>query len=541
MNLTLYKDLNFDGVGSFPHIVSKSSFDTYLEGKEQYSQPVNYNRIGDPILLNLSYDDAVEYGYGCIETDDKKYFIIPDSVTVNENNRVYLTYTVDWYTSLKYDNNISFGRAHLIKSSGVDPLTYQQGIQPIDMRILSVDPFDTTAELGTITSNNMGDIYVAYTTSDQSSKVRWVLSRVRNGYKAYHNMVQAIEAGGTAPSVETSGYSIGVPEIMDGFLYTACGIQPSNIVGIYYVPYPGANTVLDDLYHGKFKLIGSNKYIWYELDTDYSAPYFNLEYKDFNLTCTATESVHLIDRYGGIIYSVPYGRTLKRIVYKPIMTASSCYIALEFVYEDNTAPNLWDSLLVEKSAENSFMLYMCERIDYNNDAYANWAAGLKGVEIEERRMQKNKALVSNLSGTAVTTAIGAGTAGPVGAAVGAIGSITSAFASYGIETYYENDVNRLEDRKYQLAQDTMVPGGFLPGLYPTLAVVTLSASPSDIARYNSEISNFGADCNLPVSNWIPAPGAYKFADVEVIADTPYSIKQGIRQKLLSGIKIVDVM
>ena len=115
MMLTLYKGLNFDGVNSFPNITTKATFDTYLTGKEQYSQSITYNRIGDPILLNLDYDTAVGYGYGCIDTGTKKYFIIPDSISVNENNRVYLSYSVDWYTTLKYESEITFGRSHLIK------------------------------------------------------------------------------------------------------------------------------------------------------------------------------------------------------------------------------------------------------------------------------------------------------------------------------------------------------------------------------------------------------------------------------------------
>ena len=529
--LKLYKGVDFDGVNSFPDIPTKAAFDTYLAGKQQYSQSVQYNRIGDPILIQKGYDVAISYSYGCIDTGAKKYFIIPDAVTVNENGRVYLSYSVDWYTTLKYDSKISFGRAHLIKSTGVNPLSYSQSIQPIDMRVSSVIPFDTS--LGNLT--NVGEIHVAYTTADASSKVKWTLHRVENGMSIVDSV---LVIGEDHIVTNTSGFTIGVSQIMNGFLYSVCGIAPANVLGIYYIPYPCSDTQYQGAYLGKSKKVGDVTYIWYELDELFHTPPVSRKNMDINLTSTTMHTVHLIDRYGGIFYSVPYGRTLRRIVYKPVMTASACYIAAEFFYD--TLPASTTDPSSEKSAENSFVLYMCEKIDYNNDSYANWASGLKGVEIEERRLQKNKALVSNLSGTAVTTAIGAGTAGPVGAAVGAVGSIASALASYGIDTYYESDINRLEDRKYQLTQDTMVPGGFLSRLYPTLAIVVLSASPSDIARYDAEIDNFGADCNLPLASWTPAPGSYKFADVEVITDTPYSIKQGIRQKLLSGIKIVDV-
>ena len=158
--------------------------------------------------------------------------------------------------------------------------------------------------------------------------------------------------------------------------------------------------------------------------------------------------------------------------------------------------------------------------------------------MEERRIQKNKNLVSGIGGSAITGTIGGATGSPIGAAAGVVGGIASAVLSYGVDTYYESKVNVLEDRKYQLAQDTMMPGSFVePGFFHA---IQLEAPVSDVARYNDEISNFGVDCNLPVSSWVPAVGAYKFADVEVIADVPYSIKQGIKQKMMNGIKIVDV-
>ena len=527
MRLVLYKNLDFDGVNAFPHIENKVSFDAYLADKEQYDQSIIYNRIGDPILLYLDYDTAVGYGYGSIDTGTKKYFIIPDSITVNENNRVFLSYSVDWFTTLKYDNEISFGRSHLIKSTDVDPLTYSQSIQPIDMRISSHTLFDDTT---------VGEIHVAYTTADDQSKVRWVLCKAKNGYSFIEDVMVVTPPDNVV--ITTTGYTLGVSEIMNGLLYQACGIPPANILGIFYIPYTSASSSYGGQYEAKYKDIGDRRYIWYELDEDFSNPVFSRKNKDFNITSNAMHSAHLIDRYGSIIYSVPYGRTLKRIVYRSVLTASSCYIAIEFIYD--TPPALADPSAM-KSAENSFMLYMCEKIDFNNDAYANWAAGLKGIEIEERRLQKNKALVSNLSNVGVTAALGMGAGGPIGAAAGAVGGLAGAISSFAIDTYYESDVNRLEDRKYQLAQDTMVPGGFLPGLSPTLAIVVLSAPPSDIARYEAELTNFGADCNLPVDSWTPTPGAFKFADVEIIADVPYSIKQNIRQKLLSGIKIVSVI
>ena len=164
---------------------------------------------------------------------------------------------------------------------------------------------------------------------------------------------------------------------------------------------------------------------------------------------------------------------------------------------------------------------------------------MKGVEIEERRIQRNKNLAQGIGGAALTGAIGA-VAGPVGAVAGVAGGIGGALLSSGVDYYYESDIQRLEDRKYQLAQDEIIPGSLIPNDGFTITAYQLSASYDDIVRYNAEITNFGADCNLPLSSWTPTPGAYKFADGEIIADVPYSIKQAIKNKMTSGIKIVGV-
>jgi hypothetical protein len=517
MMLTLYKGLNFDGVNSFPNITDQATFDTYLTGKEEYSQTITYNRIGDPILINTDYDTAVSYGYGCIDTGTKKYFIIPDSVTVNENNRVYLSYNVDWLTTLKYESEISFGRSHLIKSTDVDPLTYSQSIQPIDMRVTVDNPIQVYIDLSTPDQFDFygQEIIIMYTDPDKAGTVKWAFSPMSNDN--YYPYLSANKRG-LIPK-----------DIYNGDFLSVLNVPPDNILGVFFSPI-----AVHNYNHSSFTLLE------YEYDTDKFLRAHTSDYTQLTgfgerrnilnpITTTSTKIGVITDPLGNIIYTVPYGRTVSKIEFSMMASLSQCYIRLEF--NPDYTP-------YSQNAQNSSVLYACDRIDYISDAYKNWSFGMKGIEIEERRLQKNKALVSNLSNVGTTTALGMGAGGPAGAAVGAAGGLIGAISSYAIETYYESGVNALEDRKYQLAQDTMVPGSFIaPGSFH---IIQLEAPPSDIARYNAELSNFGADCNLPVDSWTPAPGAFKFTDVEIIADVPYSIKQNIRNKLISGIKIVDV-
>lgn len=503
--LTLHKGVAFDGVNSFPHITTKATFDTYLAGKEQYNQAITYNRIADPILINTDYDTAIGYSYGCIDTGTKKYYIIPDSISVNENNRVYLTYSVDWYTTLKYDDAISFARCHLVKSTSVSPKSYQQSISPIDMRMTSRttllgDPLDPALVLN--------GLLISYVTDDTKSALSYIYSPLM-GYSAVQD--------GTRKSIS-------LQDVYSGGLTSITGIAPKDVIGIWYLPYTTR-------YNGMRKETTDEHY-WYEFDL-----YGPSQTHALNVSLY-TDAMHmgvLTDPSGSILYTVPYGRTLERIHYRIVTSWTQVFAELFFIYENGIRSS--DS---QNAVENSSILIPCPQVDFNNDTYANWSSGMKGIEIEERRIQKNKALTQNLVNVGTTTALGMGAGGPAGAAVGAAAGLASSIGSFAVDTYYENKINILEDKKYQHMQDTMVPGSFLMTGNHNYQVIQLSAYSADIGRYAAELSNFGADCNLPLSSWTPSVGAYKFVDVEIIADVPYSIKENIKHKLMGGIKIVGV-
>ena len=503
--LTLYKGVNFDGVNSFPHITTKSAFDSYLTGKQQYSQAINFNRIGDTILINLDYDTAVGYGYGCIDTGSKKYFIIPDSVSVNENNRVYLQYSVDWYTTLKYDNAISFGRVHLTKSTTADPKKYPQAISPMDMTISSKTYVGENPTFG------YGGMVVSY---EKDDKVNFIFSPC--------HFFHSSEIGSTGTLSPTS--------IFNGDFFSLTGILPAKIINIWYIPF---NVIHGDWTVKNASLGAGTAYSWYESDSWAMGAGINGSVSTSITTDNVRKGV-ITDRNGGIAYVVPYGRTLTKIEYGTALSTTQCFTQLKLTFAGQSSTRTPD-----KNVENAYVLIPCDSIDYINSTYLNWSMGLKGVEIEERRIQRNKSLAQGIGGSALTGAIGAA-AGPIGVAAGVGGGIGGALLSYGVDRYYESETQRLEDRKYQLAQDEIIPGSLIPNDGFTITAYQLSASADEITRYNAEITNFGADCNLPLSSWTPTPGAYKFADVEIIADVPYGIKESIKHKMTSGIKIVGV-
>lgn len=505
--LRLYKGVTFDGVSVFPYFGSKTAFDTYMEGKRTYSQDVHFNRIGDPILLNLNYDDAIGYSYASLNTGERTYFLTVTEVTVNENNRVYMGYTVDWYTTLFYEGEISFRRCHLVKSTDADPRRYPQSISPNDMRLTSRktllgDPQDPATVLN--------GLLISYVTDDTKSSLSYIYSPLM-GYSA------ARETGSTRGSLS-------LHDVYSGGLTSITGIAPKDVVGIWYLPYTARFDAM--------RKDGTDNHYWHEFDL-----YGPSQINTINASLT-TDAVHMgviTDPSGSILYSVPYGRTLNKIHYRIVASWTQVFAELFFIYEKGIQSS--DSY---NAVENSSVLIPCPQVDFNNDTYANWASGMKGIEIEERRIQKNKALVQNIAGSVMTGAVGGAAGGPAGVAAGVAGQVATSFVSYGVDTYYDNKINVLEDKKYQHMQDTMVPGSFLMTGNHNYQIIQLQAYPDDLGRYVAEQNNFGADCNLPAWSWTPSVGAYKFADVEIVADVPYNVKQAIKSKMISGIKIVGV-
>ena len=506
MRLTLYKGVSFDGVNSFPHITAKSAFDGYLAGKQQYSQSITYNRIGDPILINLDYDTAVGYGYGCIDTGNRKYYIIPDSISVNENNRVYMAYSVDWYTTLKYDSAISFGRVHLTKSTTADPKKYPQAISPMDMTISSKTYVGKDPALG------RGGMIVSY---EKDDSVRFIFSPC--------HFFSPAEVG--------SAFTLSPTSIFNGNFFSLTGILPANVINVWYTPF---DTIHGPLWTLRGASLEGTAFCWYESSSWAIGMGINGSVNT-NITTDNMKKGVITDRNGGIVYAVPYGRTVTKIEYGTALSTTQCFTQLKLTFSGQSS-----SRTPDKNVENAYVLVPCDSIDYINSNYMNWSMGMKGVEAEERRIQRNKSLTQGIGGAALTGALGA-TAGPAGAVMGVAGGIGGALLSYGVDYYYESATQRLEDQKHRLTQDEIIPGSLIPnddGF--TITAYQLSASSDEIARYNAEVSNFGADCNIPLSQWTPSPGAYKFSDVEVIADVPYGIKESIKHKMTSGIKIVGV-
>ena len=530
--LMLIKGYEWDGVNVFPAVVGSTLMN--IMNQAQYKKSIDFIRIGDPILIDLTHVEALEYCYGCIVSDNTTFFITVTSIEVAKSTAVYLHYTVDWFTTLRHAGRLSFGRCHIIKSSDVNPNFYEQNVSPSDMRLSSIKDLNTdfTKWSEGETSNTLGEIIGPWL----------VITTVKDGDAKY--VYSPLDEDGVSAIIHEAPplsprSTLNVHDIYSGEFATFLNVAPQDVTGIWVSPVKPTSPMLFN------ETEDYAERAWYDEDKKEEQYYgytniggFASDIRhivaDINLTSTHMKKYYIVDNMGNPLYQLPTGRTLSSMEISTTTTYSSHMTHFRLYYTNG--PGLGQ---VGMKMENSSFSIASPPVDYMNDTYKNWAMGLKGIEAEERRIQRNKALTQGIGGSALTGALGA-TAGPVGAVMGVAGGLGGALLSYGVDTYYESQTAEIEDKRYQAMPDTLMSGNYIVDYYgtPTIAIVELTARPEDISRYNAEIEEYGANCNLPLSSWTPKKGIYKFADVEIKGDFPYDIKHNIRTKLQQGIRLI---
>lgn len=522
--LRLLTGVEWDGVNVFPHIESKVSFDALLNAKEGYKKAVDFIRIGEPILVDMTHGDAIGYAYGTLEVDNVVYFITITNIKVQKATAVYLSYSVDWFTTMIYRGAMAIGRCHLIRSSDFDDRLHEQAVSPSDMRVTNIYP--------------LRDFNVTSTENPNFLNTWWKLLDLMRPYLVISVMKDGGHVVYTSPLTTymlNDRRPIGYADVYTGNFTSIIGIAPQDVTGIWVTPIRpnlGDLTFVED----------TEKQRCFFRTKPTSLHNFSDKHKIRGLSFTPShmKQYYVMDGMGHIIYQIPIGRTLIGFNMGTNVLLSGADVTFYPIFEDTINPDDGASM-VKRVLENSSFTLKSPLVDYVNDTYTNWATGLKDLEADERRIQRNKNLAQGIGGSAMTGAIGGASGNPYGAVAGIVGGMAGAVLSYGVDTYYESQTAEIEDGKYRNMPDTSIPGSYSEAIFfnlnPTLSIVELSATAEDIARYNAEIDNFGVKCNLPLSSWTPKTGVYKFLDAEIIADVPYDIKNSIREKLQKGIRI----
>jgi hypothetical protein len=503
--LQLFKNLPFDNASNMPIFSSLTNQNDYMNNHADYTGSVDFNKIGDPIILSMSYDIAIDYSYGRVQFNNIWiYFSITD-VSVNENNRTVFSYQIDAWNTGRYQKSFSLGRTQISRRKITNGKIPMQPIQPIDMTI-----------------SNINEIF-------QNKTVFFVLSQIKITKSEYSSGPWFCCSSGVL--TEGQWYH---PFTNEGYFTV------SDIVGAWIVPisYSSVNwlslSVTDS--EDEMKYTNQSATISSGHSTDLM-PSGSLSFPTIY-----SDDLHkggFSDINGNILYIVPHGRSISSLSYYLRMSAVACQINIRF--NNNT----YDSI------SNEGFTFACYPMDVIIDSWADYCARYRDYEKQNRSLQNTQSLIGGatsglamgvMSGAIAGSMVAPGIGTLAGAALGGMTSGISSLISAGVTNYYEPRIQQNEDKKYQLEQDTLsLSGGYVTDVLVLSAgmfTFELLADQYTIDRYNNEISNNGHYVNETISNGetmiIEQPLQ---CNPEILGNLPTNWKQQIVNRFMNGVKL----
>lgn len=501
--LQLYKQLPFDNASRMPLFTSLSAQNSYMESHAGRTTEVNFNRIGDPIIVQIPYEEAIAYSYGRISFGAKWiYFSITD-VQVIQEGKVEISYKIDAWATGRYQYSVTLGRTQVTRRniSGTHP---KQPIEPIDMNVTNV---------GNLLSQKRSIVFAVS---------QFKVNPANEYFDGPFYCVVQIPLSPLYYDVTTDWYS---------HFVNAGYFALSDILGAWYVPvdYDSFSTQWDEIVVDNLHL----RYTTGHMTNPQGTEQFTAIYTDDLHTGVIT------DEKGVILYTVPYGRTISSFTWYLRITAMSCQMECRF------------KNLNYANADNHGFTYSCKPIDVIIDAWSDYCARNRQYEKDLRSLQNQKAVVSSLAGVGESGMQGAVAGGltKAGGSVGAVAglgiSAGSALLSYGINNYYDPKFQNIEDAKYRQAQDTLsIAGDTLTDIITSqcpMFFVELQADSYTIERYNNMIQNEGYYCNevYPSGESMMTPQPLQ-CNAEIIGELPDNWKAQIYQRFATGVKLIEV-
>lgn len=501
--LELFKNLPFDGVTSLPYFVSATAQASYFDAyTDKLSLDCVYSKLGEPVLVSYDYDTLTQYSYGRAKTKDKWYYFTVASLDVVNDAKVKISYVLDCFTTAYRPYDLTIRNCHVTRRASKPDKIPVQGIQPISK---------TASNIFRTMPNDAGSVFFTATKQNASGVDELVYCMIDS-------------------TGDTIGYPIDIAE--SNTWDEKLGIQPSSIKNVWFVPdfrfYAQVVTKWTKDTYGK-------GYVYYTSDSR-NMPIASV---DLSQTIIADElHDYVITDFGGtVVYNLPYQVPVSHVIYALEMTTNTCYVSVTLGTKED----------YDKYVENLACKVPCKNIDFFIDAYSEYASAFRQVEIQERKYQNEKALVSGIGGSVQTAGFGAVGGGGAGAAAGLAGGLVSAVSTYAVNYLYEGKEQALTDAQYRNSQDSLVCIGNSmryasnPALASVFSIWQLEADAYSLGRYNAKVATYGYDVNeyySDVSMFISA-GFYAF-EAEVIGNVLMDWKNQIAGKLASGVRMVTL-
>lgn len=259
----------------------------------------------------------------------------------------------------------------------------------------------------------------------------------------------------------------------------------------------------------------------------------------------------ILDNYGNIVGTAPYGLAFKRLIMVLDIGSVSCTLKVTLSNRSNTPIAGFTG---RDTSEGRTITISMPSVPISSNVSSDYmVSGQRDYEMQLRELQSERQAVNGISGVA-TGAIGGAIAGSIvpgagtvlGALAGGIGSALGVGVSYLADTQVYNDkFQDLEDRRYANQTGNLMIAGdgsaWLDYLtYP--ALVALEADDVSAADIDNFILQQGYPCDSPVDDvepFIQAGGPLRITNLTLTGDMPPAAKRSIKALLAGGVRIIE--
>lgn len=438
--IDLYRSsaIGFDLDVTRPFFMSDETRDMYFDNapEKRTTTSTNWNRIGDDMIVGLSFSQASGYDIGRITVDGQpSYYFRVRSIRVNEANRTVIMYDVDW--ELTYCRSYWNGR--MIKCPAGNKFAVSTPVNQRRWKYLN------SAAVG---SNGL---YVALALTQMSTTG----GAATKAYNVKGPVYVLLKCKWTAPSPPVTPYDP-VKQFVDlGYAL------PGDIVNAWLVPnfFNFDNNSKLKMWEGALTVASQPglQGIRYTVGPSFAQWDDNVTIVSRDTDLSAGRISGFCDERGNVIYTVPdMMSTGSRLYIGVRMSMTTCEVDIA----------LNDEGFITSHTCNRMFTYSCKPMDVVCDSWAEYAFRQRASDIESRKLQNEQALAgagaSALTGAATGAVIGSvvpvvGTT--AGAVVGGIAGFAMAGVQYGISSHYAGKEQAINDTMSKLSQDTLAVAG----------------------------------------------------------------------------------
>ena len=422
MKLQMFKNCKIDNVKNVSFFSTIEAQNDYYEdlitAGNGFEKDINFNKLGEPFIINYEYGDILEYNYGRFKLSDKWYYFSVEDLEVNTNGKTKIIYQIDAWETSRLQFGVSLGVGTIYRGQPNNcPIQREADFQPITYKF--------TKAGGSRSYNNVITIVHNSTTDKDNINV----------FDSYIFM----EIAHTGQLAKYLAYdeNNGNP------------FKPSDLMGAWITPFKPTGATTPAGSGWELKSDPSNEIIFYRWLFD---PIFMIGgiktsfYTKRELKTTDTERGYITDFRGNELYTVPFGKVIpNNTTINGIfdITYTSCNIVLN----SDSDPDLKFTL-------------PCEPLSVIFDSKAEYFARFRQSDIDNRQLVRERQLaesVMNIGQSAIGGGIAGGMAGMVGA--GAVGGtvlgVASSLGQYALSGHYNQKEQQIIDARVKNTKDEL--------------------------------------------------------------------------------------